>query len=44
MSNAQISVSSMAARVRKAENFSMPTSRLPGLRRPAVSRISRVRP
>ena len=41
---AQMSDSSMAARVRRAENFSMPTSRLPGLRRPAVSRISRFRP
>ena len=38
---AQISASSIAARVRRAENFSIPTSRLPGLRRPAVSRISR---
>ena len=37
---AQISASSMAARVRMALNFSIPTSRLPGFRRPAVSRIS----
>lgn len=43
-SKAQMSASSMAARVRRAENFSMPTSRLPGLRKPAVSRISSVRP
>lgn len=41
---AQMSDSSIAARVRRAENFSMPTSRLPGLRRPAVSRISRFLP
>lgn len=38
---AQTSASSMAARVRRAENFSIPTSRFPALRRPAVSRISR---
>ena len=41
---AQISASSMAARVRRAENFSIPTSRLPGFLRPAVSRISRLWP
>ena len=40
MSRAQTSASSMAERVRRAENFSMPTSRLPGLRSPAVSKIS----
>lgn len=42
ISRAQMSDSSMAARVRSAENFSMPTSRLPGLRKPAVSRICRL--
>ena len=44
MSKQQMSDSSMAARVLMAENFSRPTSRLPGLRRPAVSSISRSRP
>ena len=42
--SAQMSASSMAARVRMAENFSMPTSRRPGFLRPAVSKISRVWP
>ena len=42
--SAQMSASSMAARVRMAENFSIPTSRLPGFLRPAVSRISIVWP
>ena len=41
---AQTSASSIAAKVRRAENFSIPTSRFPGFRRPAVSRISRVSP
>ena len=40
ISRAETSDSSMAASERMAENFSTPTSRLPGRRRPAVSRIS----
>ena len=40
----QMSASSIAANVRIAENFSIPTSRLPGFLSPAVSRISSSRP
>lgn len=43
-SRQQTSASSIAARVRSAENFSMPTSLLPGRRRPAVSSNSMLRP
>ena len=42
--SAQMSDSSIAERVRIAENFSIPTSRWPGFLRPAVSRISRFFP
>lgn len=35
-----MSASSIALKVRIAENFSIPTSRRPGFLRPAVSRIS----
>ena len=39
--SAQTSVSSIAESVRRAENFSIPTSRFPGFLKPAVSRISK---
>lgn len=38
-----MSASSIAERVRRAENFSIPISRRPGFLKPAVSRISRER-